>query len=273
MFLLANLRARAAPSAPAFHTCAGTVNSLGRLTTARWFDWRLTGRAWNLTNANTWSTDQLTSGKSPPVILRTSWKGRGEGCRINTVLMTLISTYGYQCRLRSLLSSSNQQPSDHTPLVLTLLLYNYVLLSSLTCHWPHSSGPDVATVQLRAAVISDLSLTTLLWSWRCYCTTTCCCHLRPVTDYEAQSTRLRLQPVAGFTAPTTCRRLQYATSRLIAPSATVSTPVPPWTGIQFMCGVYTVHNWQLTWKTEHGQTTQSQLSSDHHEGREVDFPA
>ena len=148
MFLLANLRARAAPSAPAFHTCAGTVNSLGRLTTARWFDWRLTGRAWNLTNANTWSTDQLTSGKSPPVILRTSWKGRGEGCRINTVLMTLISTYGYQCRLRSLLSSSNQQPSDHTPLVLTSLLYNYVLLSSL------------ATVQLRAAVISDLSLTT-----------------------------------------------------------------------------------------------------------------
>jgi len=28
-----------------------------------------------------------------------------------------------------------------------------------TTEWPHSSGPDVATVQLRAAIISNLSLT------------------------------------------------------------------------------------------------------------------
>jgi len=70
--------------------------------------------------------------------LRTSWKGRGESCRINTVPTTW-NGYGYQRCLRSLLSSSNWQPSDHTPLVRTSLLYNYALPSSPTCRWLRGS--------------------------------------------------------------------------------------------------------------------------------------
>jgi len=49
--------------------------------------------------------------------------------------------------LTSLLSSSNQQPSDHTPMVWTSLLYNYVLTSSPTYRWLRGSvNPSPCTL-------------------------------------------------------------------------------------------------------------------------------
>jgi len=50
--------------------------------------------------------------------LQTSWKGRAEGYRIDTMSVTW-NDYGCQHRLHSLLSSSNRQPTEHTLLVQT----------------------------------------------------------------------------------------------------------------------------------------------------------
>jgi len=52
--------------------------------------------------------------------LRTSWEGRGEGCRIDTVPTTLNCT---AAKVAYVLSSSNRQLSDHSPLVLTSRYY------------------------------------------------------------------------------------------------------------------------------------------------------
>ena len=64
----------------------------------------------------------LNAEHNPPLIFRllwTSWEGRSEGCRVDTV-PTKLNCYGYYRRRRSLPSSLNRQPSDRVPLVPTL---------------------------------------------------------------------------------------------------------------------------------------------------------
>ena len=110
-------------------------------------------------------------------LLRTSWEGRSEGCQVDTV-PTKSNCYGYyRCR-RSLLSSSNRQPSDRVPLVPTSPLY-YALPST------------------RIRPVADLTAPRTSR------------HRRPDADSQAQSTRRRLHSVADLTAPTTCRRLRH----------------------------------------------------------------
>jgi len=119
-------------------------------------------------------------------LLRTSWEGRSQGCQVDTVPMKS-NCYGYYRRRRSLLSSSNRQPSDRVPLIPTSLLYNYAL--------PRQLRSDVdSEAQSTRRHLYTLSLTS------------------------------RLQPRAAVFDTSTTLRSPDATSRPVAPSATASTP-------------------------------------------------
>jgi len=93
----------------------------------------------------------------------TSWEGRSEGCQVDTV---------------------------PTVRLLQMPTFAAVIFESTT-EWPRSSGTDVATVQLRVTVNSDLSLT---WWLR----------ERPVITDLTLTPRLS-QPVIVYTLSLTSR--------------------------------------------------------------------
>ena len=122
----------------------------------------------------TWSRHTLNAEHSRPLIfwlLWTSWEGRSQGCRVDTVPTTTTDADVRCCRRRI----DNQ---------VTLFLWYRCRYCTTTRYRQLQPVADLTAPRTSR-------------------------HRRSVADSEAQSTRRRLHSVADLPAPTTCRRLRH----------------------------------------------------------------